>query len=197
MFIKSSWVPRNDLEASYLEQELDKIETQMAHSGSGSSGSSGNSGNSISTKEVRALEASKFSPHRRLGRYKLERERAARRVQQPAVQAQFSPDTSQNNTNVQEKADAQIVHQKLVVPPSRSNYQTEFDDDFLDTAITTTTTTTSLNRRENSFQQANRNFQFPPSPYGKSFEEGGRRQLSFGAASAPFANDHTWDKNLY
>ena len=171
----------------------------MAHSGSG--------GISISTKEGRALEASKFGLQRRLGRYKLEKERAARRVQQPAVQAaHLSPNTSQNNIDVQqEKADrdavaaAQIVHQKLVVFPSQNNYQTEFDDDD-DDDDAHVDTTTDLNRQESGcFQHVinRKNLQIPPSPYGKSLEKVGRRQHSFGAASAPFANDHTWDKDLY
>ena len=71
IFVKSSWVPRNEEEVGFLEDEIRKIDKEIVNSGGKMS------------KEGRKYEITRHGILRRLQKYKAEKIRAARRATAP------------------------------------------------------------------------------------------------------------------
>jgi len=70
IFVKSSWVPRNEDEVGYLEQEISRIDSVIESHGKIS-------------KQAKLLEAPRHSLVRRIAKYKAEQLRAARKASNP------------------------------------------------------------------------------------------------------------------
>ena len=71
IFVKSSWVPRNEEEVGYLEDEIRRIDKEIVSSGGKMS------------KEGRKYEITRHGIIRRLQKYKAEQIRAARKTAAP------------------------------------------------------------------------------------------------------------------
>ena len=71
IFVKSSWVPRNEEEVGYLEKELERIDEAITCAGGKFS------------KEGKKMEIPRHAIARRLAKYKAEQMRAARKAVQP------------------------------------------------------------------------------------------------------------------
>jgi hypothetical protein len=70
IFVKSAWVPRNDEELGYLEDEIERIDSVIIDHGK-------------TSKQAKQLEVSRHGLTRRIAKYKAEQIRAARKVLSP------------------------------------------------------------------------------------------------------------------